>query len=112
MTVYRRNGPIILRGYTYRLRLKLAVDEGATFTGQVRATEDAADILATLTTADGEITRVDAEHVDIEIPAAETATMAEGTVVFDMVRTDTDPDTHMGFRLTIPVDDPITRGLA
>lgn len=112
MTVYRRNGPIIYRGYVYRVRLALAVDEGATFTGHVRSAEDSDTILATLTTADGEITRVDAEHVDIEIPAAETAAMAEGSVVFDMVRTDTTPDTHMGFRLTIPVDDPITRGLA
>lgn len=112
MTVYRREGPIIFRGYVYRVRLAIANESGATYTGQVRSTEDSDTILATLTSADGEITRVDDSHIDIEIPAARTAEMAEGTVVFDMVRTDTDPDTHMGFRLTIPVDDPITRGLA
>jgi len=33
-------------------------------------------------------------------------------VVLDLVRTDTTPDQHMGWRLKIPVVQPVTRGLS
>jgi len=40
-----------------------------------------------------------------------TAQLSTGSVVVDLVRTDLDPDQHLGVLLEIPVTLPVTRGL-
>ena len=62
---------------------------------------------ATLTTAGGGITRLDDRTIELVIPGA-SSTRWKGSVVMDVVRTDTAPDLHMGFFLTVPVVQPVT----
>ncbi|EAQ43713.1 hypothetical protein MED193_12618 [Roseobacter sp. MED193] len=114
MTTQIYEGPAIMIGYAYRLRLEAAgalFPEGAAFTGHVRAKLGDTEILATLTSANGGLERVSDSALDLQIAAADTAGMAVGSVVVDVVRTDTDPDRHLGFALEIPVMSPVTRGL-
>lgn len=114
MTTQIHEGPAILIGYAYRLRLAAEgplFPQGATFTGQVRAKPGAASVLATLTSANGGLVRVSDSALDLQIAAEHTAGMAAGSVVVDVVRTDTDPDQHLGFVLEIPVVQPVTRDL-
>jgi hypothetical protein len=81
----------------------------AAFRAHVRTEREASEVLAELTTAAGGITRLDATRLSLAIPAAATATFPAGTVVLDVVRTDLDPDQHLGFEITIPVDQAVTR---
>ena len=114
MTTQIYEGPAIMIGYAYRLRLEAAgalFPEGAAFTGHVRAKLGDAEVLATLTSANGGLSRVTDSALDLQIGAAETVGMAVGSVVVDVVRTDTDPDLHLGFALEIPVMQPVTWGL-
>ena len=106
-------GAAIMVGYAYTQRLVADVaifPEDATFTAHVRSRVSAAETLATLATASG-ITRISDTELEITIPASATQTMPVGSVVMDVVRTDTDPDQHMQFVLEIPVQLPVTRGL-
>jgi len=114
MTTQIYEGPAIMIGYAYQLRLDAEgalFPAGAAFTGHVRAKLGAEAVLATLTSANGGLERVTDSALDLHIAAADTAGMAEGSVVVDVVRTDTDPDRHLGFALEIPVISPVTRGL-
>ena len=114
MTTHIQEGPAIMIGYAYRLRLEaegVLFPEGSEFTGHVRAKLEDAQILATLTSANGGLSRVTDSALDLQIGAAETARMTAGSVVVDVVRTDVDPDLHLGFALEIPVMQPVTRGL-
>jgi hypothetical protein len=109
-------GRAIEIGYEWRQRLVVTADavpfpSGATFTAHVRASRASSAILSTLTTANDGLVRVNDTSLDIVIPAADTALMTPGSVVMDIVRTDTNPDVHMGFTLTIPTLQPVTRGL-
>lgn len=106
-------GAAIMVGYAYTQRLvadAAIFPEGATFVAEVRNRVSAPDILATLTTGFG-ITRISDTELEITIPASATQAMPVGSVVMDVVRTDTDPDQHMQFLLEIPVQLPVTRGL-
>ena len=103
-------GKAIVAGYEWRIRVKassLLFPDASTYTTQVRSTTDANTILATLTTAGGGITRLDDRTIELVIPGA-SSTRWKGSVVMDVVRTDTDPDLHMGFFLTVPVVQPVT----
>lgn len=114
MTTQIHEGPAIMIGYAYRLRLEAEgplFPAGAAFTGQVRAKLGDADVLATLTSANGGLVRISDQELDLNIAAADTATMPVGSVVIDVVRTDVEPDLHLGFALEIPVMQPVTRGL-
>jgi hypothetical protein len=114
MTSEIHPGPAIMIGYAYRLRLEaqgLLFPEGATFTGQIRQSPGAAETLATLSSANGGLVRVSDHALDLQIAVSDTARMAEGSVVIDVVRTDVSPDLHLGFALEIPVLLPVTRGL-
>lgn len=115
MTTEIYQGLAIMIGYAYRLRLEAEgalFPEGAAFTGHVRAKPRAADVLATLTSANGGLVRVSDSALDLNIAASDTAAMSVGSVVVDVVRTDVDPDLHLGFTLEIPVMLPVTRGLS
>lgn len=114
MTTQICEGPAIMIGYAYKLRLEAEgalFPAGAAFTGHVRAKPCAEAVLATLTSANGGLERISDSALDLHIAAEDSGGMAVGSVVIDVVRTDTDPDRHLGFALEIPVMSPVTRGL-
>jgi hypothetical protein len=114
MSVTRIEGPAILIGYQYRLRIETDTalfPVGVVLLAQVRATPLDAAVLATLSTSDGSLIRQSDTLLDLVIPAAVTALMTAGSVTLDVVRTDVQPDLHLGFALDIPVMMPVTRGL-
>ena len=107
-------GPAIMIGYAYRLRLEaegVLFPEGAVFVGQVRQSPRATEVLATLSSANGGLVRVSDHALDLQIVASDTAGMEVGSVVIDVVRTDVSPELHLGFALEIPVLLPVTRGI-
>ncbi|MGO4917660.1 hypothetical protein [Pseudogemmobacter sp. W21_MBD1_M6] len=63
------------------------------------------------TAAQASLIRQSDTSLDLVIPAAVTALMTAGSVTLDVVRTDVQPDLHLGFALDIPVMMPVTRGL-
>ena len=111
-SVQVQEGPVILIGYEYRLQLQAEADlfpDGASFVGQVRSAITAATVVAELSTAAGSVLRVDVRTLEIVLAPAVTASLAPGGVVLDLVRTDLEPDRHLGFVLEIPVALPVTR---
>lgn len=115
MTTNVQSGPAIVAGYNWSLRIEAdtaAFPVGVAITGHVRRKVGDAAPLATLSTATGEIVRVDDRHIDITIDGDASKEWKPGTVVMDFVRTDVDPDAYLGFKLTVPVELPVTRGLA
>jgi hypothetical protein len=114
MSVTVSDGPAIVAGYEYRLRIEADAPifpAGCALAAQVRAKVSDSAVIATLTTSSGGILRVSDTILDITIPAAATANLQPGSVFTDMVRTDVNPDQHLNFTLEIPVIRPVTRGL-
>jgi hypothetical protein len=115
MTTQIYEGPAIMVGYSYALRLEASAalfPDGARFVGQVRTKVAADQVLITLSTEAGGFVRISDQELDLNMSANETAVLSVGSVVVDVVRTDLDPDLHLGFALEIPVMLPVTRGLA
>jgi hypothetical protein len=109
-----QEGPVILIGYEYRLHIAAEAPvfvEGPSYTGQVRAHVSAPDVLATLRSDAGGITRISDTVLEISLQAAQTALLSPGRIVLDLVRIDLIPGRHLGFVLEIPVALPVTRGL-
>jgi len=109
------DGPAIVAGYAYRLRIEAdspLFPEGAVFAAQVRSKISASSVIATLTTANGGILRLSDTVVELVIAAEATAGLGAGSVVVDIVCTDLVPPRHLAFFLEIPVVLPVTRGLA
>jgi len=109
-----QEGPVILIGYEYRLQLQAAADlfpEDARFTGQLRRTVSDSVILATVSTENGGLLRQDVRTIEIVLAPTITAGLSPGSVTLDLVRTDLDPDRHLGVLIEIPVALPVTRGL-
>ena len=67
-----------------------------------------ATVLTALTTASGTLTRVSDSSVRVKIPALTSKPWLQREVSFDLIRTDVTPDSHYGFRVDIPVVQPIT----
>jgi hypothetical protein len=114
MSVSVSDGPAIVAGYEYRLQLEAdspVFPAGCELTAHVRAKVSDSALIATLTTANGGLTRISDTVVEIAIPSAATANLSPGSVVMDMVRTDLEPDRHLRFTLEIPVVRPVTRDL-
>jgi len=110
--VHVQEGPVILIGYEFRLQLEAEADlfpNGASFAGQVRSAITAATVVAELSSAAGSVLRVDDRTLEIVLAPAVTAGLAPDGVVLDLVRTDLEPDRHLGFVLEIPVALPVTR---
>ena len=110
--VHVQEGPVILIGYEYRLQLEAEANlfpNGASFAGQVRSAITAATVVAELSSAAGSVLRVDDRTLEIVLAPAVTAGLAPGGIVLDLVRTDLEPDRHLGFVLEIPVALPVTR---
>ena len=109
-----QEGPVILIGYEYRLQLQAAADlfpEDASFTGQLRRTVSDNVILASLSSENGGVLRQDLRTIEIVLAPNITAGLSPGSVTLDLVRTDLDPDRHLGVLIEIPVAMPVTRGL-
>jgi len=109
-----QEGPVILIGYEYRLQLRAEADlfpEVASFTGQLRRAVNDSVILATISTENGGVLRHDERTIEIVLAPNITAGLSPGSVTLDLVRTDLDPDRHLGVLLEIPVVLPVTRGL-
>jgi hypothetical protein len=79
--------------------------------GHVRRKLSDAQPLATISTDEGTIVRVDDTHVDLVLGGTVTANWSAGEVIMDLVRIDVDPDKYLGFKLVVPVELPVTRGL-
>ncbi len=69
-------------------------------------------LLAELSSADGGIQHITATVLELSLTPSQTAGLSPGRVVLDLVRTDLEPDLHLGFLLEIPVMLPVTRGLS
>lgn len=108
-------GKIIQSGYGWTARLAIGdgtvlFPAGAKFRAQVRRAPDIQEILFEMTSDNGGITRVDGNKIDLSIPGTATASWPTNRKVYiDVVRTDVTPPQHLGFRLTVPVQLPITR---
>lgn len=114
MSVDIADGPAIVAGYAYRLRIEAdgpLFPEGAAFTAQVRSKVSASAVIATLTTANGGILRMSDTVVELVIAPEATSGLGAGSVVVDVVRTDVVPPRHLSFFLEIPVVLPVTRAL-
>lgn len=114
MTTTVQIGPAIVAGYNWSLRLIAdddAFPEGVAIIGHVRRKVADTVKLATLSTANGGVTRVDNRQVDIHIDPDVSKDWTAGSVVMDFVRTDVEPDAYLGFVLTVPVVLPVTRGI-
>mgnify|MGYP001765371542 CR=1 FL=1 len=104
-------GRALVAGYEWRQRFVSPValfPSAATFTAQIRRTVADAEPLATLTTGNGGVVRVDDTTLDVIVAGATSAGWTAGSVVFDVVRSDGTAQ-HLGFRVTVPVVMPVTR---
>lgn len=112
--MYEIRGQALVLGYDFQMRLAATADifpPGFTGTAHVRASRDDATILATLTTANGGLVRIDNKNLDLKITGVQSAGWTATSVVLDIVRTDPTPDQYLGIRLTILTEKPVTRGL-
>jgi len=109
-------GKIITAGYEWTIQLNFAdsaitFPANATFVSQVRRDPNADDVIATLTTANQGVVRVDEKTLNLRISGEMSANWPDRTAYLDVVRTDTTPDQHLGFQLRVPVRRAITRGI-
>ena len=108
-------GPAVLIGYPWLLQLEAAAPvfvEGASYAGHLRLRASDPAVLALISSAEGGVLRVSDTVLELALRPDQTAGLAPGRVVLDLVRIDLDPDLHLGFILEIPVMLPVTRGLA
>ena len=107
-------GPAILVGYAWRLQIEAEAPvfvEGASYAGHLRLKPSDPTLLAELSSADGGIEHVTETVLELSLTPFQTSALTPGRVVLDLVRTDLEPDLHLGFLLEIPVMLPVTRGL-
>ncbi len=108
-------GPAILIGYAWRLQIEAEAPvftEAASYAGHLRLKPSEPTLLAELSSADGGIQHITATVLELSLTLSQTAGLSPGRVVLDLVRTDLEPDLHLGFLLEIPVMLPVTRGLS
>lgn len=100
----------LIAGYQWSQRFEVTRADGTpiftsstTWTAPVRADPNQ-PVLTTLTSANGQILRVDDDTIDIVISGTLSASWGDySTIYLDLIRTDTDPDQHIGVRISIPV---------
>lgn len=98
-------------GYPWRMTLQVSsavalFPSAAQFKAHVRV-KPGDRLLATLTTANGKLIRVDDNTIEILIDNF-TADWKPGKVVLDLVRTDVEPDQHLGIGIEVAVKLPVT----
>lgn len=109
----RKAGPPIAKGYAWTLQLQLTSDDevfpaGAEYRAQFRLKRTSVSAITEANTGNGGIVRVDGTQLEINLTAIQTDLMEAGSVSFDIVRTDVDPQIHLNFSVTVPVFQPIT----
>jgi hypothetical protein len=112
--MYEIRGQALVLGYDFQMRLAASADvfpPGFTGTAHVRANTDDPTILATLTSGNGGLVRIDNRNLDLKITGAQSAGWTATSVVLDIIRTDPIPDQYLGIKLTILTEKPVTRGL-
>jgi hypothetical protein len=120
MSTTRLRGKAIQAGYDWSLKITFSGDTSpefandATFAAHVRKTPESPEIMASLTTANEGVVRVDDHTIVLTIAGTVsvnwlTDNNASRNVFIDIVRTDETPDVHLGFRMQVPVVRPITR---
>ena len=105
-------GPAILPGYAYRLRLvseHALFPEVARFAAQIRVSPSSDAVLANISSAAGGFGRISDTELELALTPAETAALPLGRVILDLVRTDLTPPLHLGVFLELPVIQPVTR---
>lgn len=108
-------GKAIQTGCEWRLKIKItssalaAFPVTAKFLSQIRKDDADGDVLATLSTDAGSITRVDGNTIELVLNGAATADWSTGIVVMDVIRTDLTQKIHLGFDLEVPVKRTVTR---
>jgi hypothetical protein len=109
----------LIAGYEWRQRLEVVpaaggsapFPDGVTLTAQVRVKRTDSAPLVTLTTGNGGIVRISDTEIDLVVSGVQSIAWPAGEVILDLVRTDLDPDRHLGIALRVPVMLPVTRGL-
>lgn len=114
MATTTQNARPIVAGFAWALRVQVNATTplfptGVALTSQVKRRSIDATALATLTTVNGTLVRIDDATVEIRIAGATSAAWKPGTVTLDMVRTDLGTPQHLAFRLTVPVVQSVTR---
>ena len=107
-------GPAILIGYAWRLQIEAErpiFAKAASYAGHLRLKPSDPTLLAELSSTDGGIQHITETVLELSLTPSQTATLSPGRVMLDLVRTDLEPDLHLGFLLEIPVILPVTRGL-
>ena len=107
-------GPAILPGYAYQLRLEAEshlFPETASYLSELRTTPSADQVLAVVTSETGGFVRISDREMDLVLSAAQTSTLPLGRVVLDIIRTDLDLLQHLGLFLELPVLQPVTRDI-
>lgn len=105
---------VVQAGYEWRQRIEETSGAGlfpsdSAWRAQVRTSVEAPVALAELTTSNGGIVRIDDNTIEMVLPGSATVGLRGGSVVFDLVRTDVDPDRHIGFAFAADVRLPVTR---
>jgi hypothetical protein len=108
--------PPVVIGYDWRATIQVASSVpafpvGTELVAHVRNVVDDESLLTTLSTSNGRIVRVDDFNIQVTIPGSVTDGLEPGPIVFDLVRTDTDPDQYIGLMIYMSMILPVTRGL-
>lgn len=109
-------GQIITAGYDWAIQLSFAKSpitfpETAKFVAQIRRSRDDENVLATLSTDNGNIVRLSVNTLQLRLPGALSEGWPDRQAHIDIVRVDGDLRQHLGVMLVVPVRRPITRGL-
>lgn len=110
--------PPIAPGYDYAVRLEVdglgdvVFPSGVELRSQVRRFSYSSHVIAELTTDNGGLVRVDDRTVELRIGGEQTASIDGRTVVLDLVRTDTAPETYLYLQLQLAVMFPVTKAQA
>ena len=105
-------GPAILPGYAYRLRLvaeHALFPEAARFVAQIRVSPSSNAVLAEISSTAGGFEHISDTELELALTPTETAALPLGRVILDLVRTDLTPPLHLGVFLELPVIQPVTR---
>lgn len=97
----------IYPGFPWKVTLNLVstpalFPEGVKLRAQLRVDVDQ-PVLAVLTTDNGAFTRIDDSRIEVTLSELITAKLKPGTVLFDLVRTDTPVARHLGVRVQVTV---------